>query len=149
MINNQEIERVEENLMDVISKINDAIDALKNDSKHQKTSILLLFAEIEVFANYRAEYIDANKTKKRNKINITTWTDKFILTEDNKYYNENINYKKLNSNNDLSDELYKMRCSSIHFFSPASKRIFFSPEVKETNEQYKELKEIKKKLEEM
>jgi hypothetical protein len=98
MINNQEIEIIKKYLIGVIEEINDAIHALKDNSKYQKTSILLLFAEIEVFANYRAEYIDANKTKTRNEINITTWTDKFMLTEDNKYYHENKDYKILSDN---------------------------------------------------
>lgn len=95
----------------MITEWNSAWDRLNNSTNNITTLAMLSFCMMDVFATYWSLYQnnkqESNKTKMKSRIST------FMLTEQNEHFMEfHNNYKNISS-----DDLYNLRCNTVHFFS--------------------------------
>ncbi|MFT4326045.1 MAG: hypothetical protein ACMXYK_00925 [Candidatus Woesearchaeota archaeon] len=87
-----------------------------SDENCIRTLAILSFAKIEVFACYWALY--CGNSGKKNKEKMITWMNAFLISNNNQELSKFPSYKKI-----TSEDLYKLRCNLMHFFSCTYKTI--------------------------
>ncbi|MEI7510566.1 MAG: hypothetical protein WCJ84_00215 [Candidatus Peregrinibacteria bacterium] len=105
----EKLEKINDFINKTLEETSCVIEQL-NGKKCMRTLALLSFAHMEVFASYWCLY----KGKKEDHGDkIKDWINTFFLTEKNIYMEESPHYKNI-----TDIELYKIRCNTVHFFSP-------------------------------
>lgn len=91
---------------------------LIKDSQSIRTMALLAFANLEVYSCYWALY--NGDSERKNKDKIISWLNEYFYSK-NKYLTDFPHYKKISA-----EDLYNLRCNTVHFFSSTYKGLSIS-----------------------